>query len=169
MRLFIAIKISPNNNILEILSLLKKFGKTVEAENIHLTLKFMGEVSDHQQIINSLETIRFKIFDLELKGMGAFPNERRGRILFLKAYPENILVSLANEIDRVTQYIPMDHPFSPHITVVRIKNYADLTQIIGENKNKNFLIQKVDHFSLFKSTLTPRGPIYEELNKFQLM
>lgn len=169
MRLFIAIKIVPNPELYDILSKLGTYGKVVWVENIHLTLKFLGEVMDPSKIISSLELIKFKSFDLELRGMGAFPNERKARILFLRAFPEDILSSLADETDIVTKEISRDHRFTPHITLLRIRNYADLKNIIDEYKNKYFLKQKVDHFSLFKSTLTPKGPIYEELKKFQLI
>lgn len=169
MRLFIAIKIAPNSELYDILHKLETYGKAVELENIHLTLKFLGEVIDAGKTISALELIKFKSFDLELKGMDVLPNERKPRILFLRAFPEDILNSLASEIDTATKEISRDHPFTPHITVLRIKNYGDLKNIVEQYKNKYILKHKVSHFSLFKSTLTPKGPIYEELKKFQLI
>lgn len=169
MRLFIAIKIDPDKELIGILSELRSLGKAVEEENIHLTLKFLGEVSDDMEIIESLGKIRFNKFTMELRGIGAFPNMKRGRILFVKAEPTDILNKLSGEVDRATPNIKRDHPFIPHITLLRSKLLLDFSRIGNRIGDNLILSEEVDHFSLYQSTLTPSGPIYKEMKSFQLI
>lgn len=169
MRLFVAIKIDANKRIEEILSQLSNLGKAVEEKNIHLTLKFLGEVSDESKIIKNLEEVRYNKFTIELRGADAFPSLRKGRILFIKAEPAGILEKLSTEIDNSTISIKRDHPFTPHITVLRSKILQDFSSIAENIGKDTILSQQVDHFSLYQSTLTSAGPIYKELKRFQLI
>ncbi len=169
MRLFIAIKVYPTEMLLNMLNELKKYGKTVESENIHLTLKFLGEVENESKIIGELEKVQAGKFTMKLKGIGAFPNERRARVIFVTAGPEKSLANLSEQVDNFTSAIKRDHPFAPHVTVLRAKQPLDIKGLMESNKEKEFGTQEINYFSLFKSTLTPNGPIYEELKKFQLM
>ena len=177
MRLFIAIDLPEEvkQSIEEIKTPLKniKGVKPVKKENIHLTLKFLGEVDDDKinKIIRALSQIKFKPFTLSLDKIGVFPDEKRIRVLWVNAEPEDPLKGLKQAIDKALPGFKDDHPFKNHLTFARIKYLTSdndkkkILELITNKQvdNKDFL---VDKFKLYKSTLTPQGSIYEVLREF---
>lgn len=179
MRLFIAVNISEENKnrIARIQSKLKDNiagVKWVEKENLHLTLKFLGEVAGGR-----LAEIKEKIaeagslikrFEIDFCNLGIFPNENFPRILWAgieKGQPE--LEVLARKIEDLLQEIGFEkekRPFSAHLTIGRFKNHRPCS-LHGKNKEEKFS-QTVEKIFLIKSTLTPKGPVYEVVEKFQL-
>ncbi|MCL4412782.1 MAG: RNA 2',3'-cyclic phosphodiesterase [Candidatus Thermoplasmatota archaeon] len=169
MRAFIAIKVTPNDDIRVILKTLKTMGKTVQPENIHLTLKFLGEIRETQEIVENLKKIELEKFVLEMSGIGAFPSLRKGRVVFINAGPEEKLIELARKVDSATPSITTDHPFSPHVTLLRSKVTQDFSSFAERVGNRIVQKQQVGHFSLYESQLTASGPIYTELIRFDLI
>jgi RNA 2',3'-cyclic 3'-phosphodiesterase len=176
MRLFIAIDLSEQakENIEKIKSELKgiKGVKPVSKENIHLTLKFLGEVSDKkaEDIVNALSQVKFRPFNMSINKMGVFPNEQRIQVLWVNAEPAEPLVEVKKMIDAALPRFKDDHPFKSHITFVRIKyiaNDADKKKILDILKKSvektSFL---VNNFRLYKSDLQPMGPVYEVVKEF---
>ncbi|MCL5929998.1 MAG: RNA 2',3'-cyclic phosphodiesterase [Candidatus Thermoplasmatota archaeon] len=169
MRSFVAISLPQNDLLTRVISENKNIGKTVEGRNMHLTLKFLGEISDADKIADTLDEIRFEKFTLTLKGLGAFPSQHNGRVLFVMAFPEDKLGELAARVDSRTRGIPLDHPFTPHITLLRAKERRDFSGVIEKYGQTIFMVQDVSSFCLYESKLTPTGPIYREIRKYQLM
>lgn len=169
MRCFVAISLPANEILVKAITENKPMGRSVEGKNLHLTLKFLGEIHSVEKIRKSLEGIGSKRFSIILKGMGAFPNAQHGRVLFVKAYPESPLKELADEVDSRTREIPLDHPFNPHLTILRVKDKRDFSEVISKNENTVFLEQEVTSFTLYESVLKPTGPIYNEIQTYQLM
>ncbi|MEM0138873.1 MAG: RNA 2',3'-cyclic phosphodiesterase [Thermoplasmatales archaeon] len=169
MRCFVAVDIGINEAISGFLRDLKNMGKVVEGENIHLTLKFLGEIESTAAIEKGLSEIKFPKFKLILKGLDAFPNLKRGRILFLNATPLDNISSLASEIDARTSMIPLDHPFHPHVTVLRLREPKDLTSLASRFESVVFAQEYINSFHLYQSTLTSRGPVYKIIKSFQLI
>jgi len=169
MRCFIALALPAGDSLRNALAECKQRGKAVDPNNLHLTLKFLGEINDSEKVGNALEGIKFNKFTITVRGMGAFPTPQRGRVLFVKAYPEEVLGRLADEINRMTKEVPLDHPFTPHITLVRARDWRNFSDLISKYENTVFLEREINSFSLFESTLTPTGPIYKEIRKFQLI
>jgi len=176
MRLFIAIDLpeQAKENIEKIKSELKgiKGVKPVSKENIHLTLKFLGEVSDNkaEDIAKALSQVKFKPFNISINKMGVFPNEQRIQVLWVDAEPAGPLFELKKEIDKALPKFKDDHPFKSHITFARIKyiaNDADKKKILDILKKSvektSFL---VDKFRLYKSDLQPMGPVYNVVKEF---
>jgi 2'-5' RNA ligase len=176
MRLFIAIDLpeQAKENLEKIKSELKgiKGVKPVDKDNIHLTLKFLGEVSANkaEEISEALEQIKFKPFKVSISQLGAFPNENRIQVLWVDAEPAEPLMELKKQIDAALPRFKDDHPFKSHITFVRIKyiaNDSDKKKILDVLKKQigktEFLVNK---FTLYKSDLTPGGPVYEIVNEF---
>ena len=157
MRCFVAISLPANEILVKAITENKPMGRSVEGKNLHLTLKFLGEIHSVEKIRKSLE------------GMGAFPNAQHGRVLFVKAYPESPLKELADEVNSRTREIPLDHPFSPHLTILRVKDKRDFSELISKNENTVFLEQEVTSFTLYESVLKPTGPIYNEIQTYQFM
>jgi 2'-5' RNA ligase len=176
MRLFIAIDLPERakENVEKLKLELKglKGVKPVSKDNIHLTLKFLGEVSDNKadEIAKALEQVKFKPFKTSISKMGVFPNENRILVLWIDAEPAEPLFELKKQIDAVLPKFKDDHPFKTHITFARIKyiaNESDKKKILDILKKPvektEFLVNK---FRLYKSDLQPTGPIYNVLKEF---
>jgi len=178
MRLFIAIDLpeEAKESIEKLKSELKgiKGVKLVSKENTHLTLKFLGEVSDNKadEIARALSQIKFKPFKVSISKLGFFPNEDRIQVLWVNAEPEQPLFELKKQIDEALPRFKDDHKFSSHITFARIKyiaNDSDKKRILDILKRS---IEKteflVDKFRLYKSDLQPMGPIYTIIKEFEV-
>ena len=177
MRLFIAIDLSEQakESIEKIKLELKgiKGIKQVAKENIHLTLKFLGEVDDSKVkgITKSLEGVKFKPFKICISKIGVFPSEQRIQVVWADAEPAEPLFELKKMIDKALPSFKDDHPFKNHITFARIKYIEhdfDKKKIIDMVKNKQLDKTKflVDKFKLYKSDLTPAGPVYDVIAEF---
>jgi len=148
--------------------------KPVRKENLHLTLKFLGEVDENQvvKIVEALTEVKFEPFNLSLGKMGFFPNEKRIRVLWIDAEPAEPLVELKNEIDKVLPNYKDDHAFKNHLTFARIKYLASseekkkIIELITNTQfeKKEFL---VDRFKLYSSTLLPEGPVYKVIKEYK--
>jgi len=177
MRTFVAIEISNSN----IINSIKKFqteininAKPVEPKNFHFTLQFLGEVSEEisQKIIQALHKIEFSSFNVNLKGVGAFPKSKFPRIIWVGTdnVGGNMLVQLSKKVEKALEPLGFfsDKPFKPHITVLRIKNkIGDITNELDRQKTIDFGIQEVSNLKLKKSELTPDGPIYSDLEEIK--
>ena len=146
----------------------------VPQSNFHFTLRFLGEI-DHQTVneaIKMLEGISYGKFNMELKGVGVFPNERMIRVIWIGS-PSSELIRLAELVNSSLADIgKSEENFIPHLTVARVKYIRDreaLLNYISSNRDAEFGNMNVNEFSLMKSELTPRGPIYTELKKFNLL
>ncbi|MEK7512470.1 MAG: RNA 2',3'-cyclic phosphodiesterase [Patescibacteria group bacterium] len=145
--------------------------KWTETEHLHLTLGFIEEIDQDtlKNIIIDLEALNVpKDFFLSLNRLGVFPNENSPRVIKISLLDNgNNLPSINSFIKNVfiKHNIPVDeHPFSPHITIGRVKRpgvYLRLDQTI---KPISFSVNSID---LMKSELTSAGPIYTLLKSFR--
>lgn len=160
---------------------LKKSGadaKWVKPENIHLTLKFLGSTpSDKIETINQILldiSSRFPVFEMSLSQLGAFPKIESPRVIWIDIKEgKETLQTLVKEIEEKLSSLgfpPEDRPFQTHITLARIR--SSLNRINLVNKLKGIPIpdlnQRIDKITFLKSTLTPKGPIYEILKEIKL-
>jgi 2'-5' RNA ligase len=174
MRLFLAINLPEGlrTPLFELGQGLRKFGdlKTVEGENIHLTLKFLGE-AEPEKVVSSLNKIRFKPFEVSLKGMGVFPNEDYIRVVWVgceKGAQE--VIALHKEVELALPDFEKDRDFHPHATLARVRSPKDkegLRKFIEEN-DREFGSFKAESFELMKSELSRGGPKYETVRSFRL-
>lgn len=142
-------------------------------ENVHLTLRFLGDVQqeDLGDLCAALEEACAKHtpFDASLSGLGAFPSERRARILWagIGAGSER-LRSLAADLDAVLSPLGFEREeraYTPHLTLGRVRHQPanlDLPQIAWDLR---FLVRRVE---LVESTLTPEGSVYRIVQAFIL-
>jgi 2'-5' RNA ligase len=179
MRTFIAIDIPAEvkKAVSETIADIKKAnlieGNFVKSEQLHLTLKFLGEVQekDVEKVNSILEEISktTKKFQVELKGLGHF-NER---ILWVGGESKD-LTNLANGVDESVSklgFAKETRPFAVHITLCRIKNLKNskrFAEFIAKYKDKSFGKFVVNEIKLVKSILSEEGPIYEEIKGFKL-
>lgn len=146
------------------------------AENIHLTLKFLGDISP-ASVDELARVIRTSIdsipaFDIQVGGFGSFPNFKRARILWVGVQAPTELDAVFREVESACArlgFAPEPRSFSPHLTVARVK--AD-TSSADRNKNTRLLeaatidvlgTARVDSAHLFNSELKPTGAVYTKL------
>jgi len=177
MRAFLGISI-PNEFKQKISSIQENFSdfdiKFVEPENLHFNLKFFREISDQEieTLKQKLEEVvkKFEPFDIEIKGLGAFPNKNYIRVVWIgvkEGY--NTITSLAESIEDLIESLGFPkEKFVPHLTLGRVRtarNKVELRNLIDELENIEIGKMKIDTIKLFRSKLTPNGPIYEEIFK----
>jgi 2'-5' RNA ligase len=187
MRIFIAIPIPEEpkdlkENLLELQQKIKHFGKLklVERENLHMTLKFLGEVSQEEgkieKILSALEETIPKIgnFSISLKSLGVFPSLNYVRVIWVGVEKGNEEVKkLQKTIDEKLKSFGFkeDRRFHPHFTLARVKWINDkenLKKILEKYKKEEFGRFEVDSIEIMKSELTKKGPIYTLLKKIYI-
>ena len=145
--------------------------KLVDPSLIHITLKFLGNVPEEKikSVTDALDKINFAPFVADICEMGVFPNYKRIRVIWigskgnfekLQSLVESLICPLGFEME--------NRPFSAHLTIARVKNISNKEQALLSEKIKklsNVAIgeMNVDRIKLKKSTLTKKGPIYEDL------
>jgi len=153
--------------------------KWVAAENIHLTLKFLGEVAD-ESVPKAVEILRGCVagvtpFEVEVKGVGGFPNLKRPRVIFVGALDQPPtaaeLARRLNEGMAALGIVPEDRPYQNHITLGRVREtrpMAHLMKRLESLQEKSFGSMTVGQITLMKSDLRPDGPIYTAVEKVDL-
>ncbi|MCJ7817506.1 MAG: RNA 2',3'-cyclic phosphodiesterase [Candidatus Thorarchaeota archaeon] len=146
--------------------------KLVEIENIHFTLRFFGDTSLTRidEIESCLRQIKVDPFEIMVHGVGAFPNSRRPRVIWIGVFQNaERICDLKLEIDshlKKLGYKPEKQKFTPHATIARVRFVKDaegLVKNLDEIVNEAIGPMTVSKFTMKKSTLTPSGPIYETL------
>ncbi len=136
------------------------------AKGCHLTLKFLGNIQNVDEVIEALHKIEFKPLKLKLAEIGYFPSSKYIMVVWVGLEENNMLYSLQQDIDSVLN--SKSKKFHPHITLGRVKYIQDKKKFLDDLKN--IIIKPlqftVDKFVLYKSTLTPGGPIYEVVEEF---
>lgn len=172
MRLFIAIEI-PEDIKDELADLVERYKhkisnvKWVERENFHITLRFLGEVEENK--VGLIESIidevagKFSSFEIELKGMGKFPHVIWVGIDRGKDTLSNIAYSIEGALLR-GGFEPADKPFSPHITLGRIKKEIKNLQLEAFGP----ISFQADSITLMQSRLFPSGPVYTPIKTSSL-
>ena len=146
-------------------------GKYTDPENLHLTLKFLGEIDEVKLKIvqERLEKIKFNEFEASLGEVGVF-SKRALRILWIKLFGKSIW-GLQEKIDEsLTDLFPKEERFMSHITLARMKKVYDRNIFLNYIKNIKTPENKfaVKNFILKKSELKPEGPIYTDLGRYNL-
>jgi len=178
MRTFVAIKIVPEKKLLDVFSTLKKAlaGEAVgwvSENNLHLTLRFIGETSQEQvtEIIQQLESVceHFQPFQFELKGVGFFKSRNHPRVLFLNIENDSSLKQLAANIEEKIVSLGFsseEKAFNPHLTLGRIKLIREKEVFYSlVNKFINTHVQRVTvtEIVFYQSILDSSGATYKPI------
>lgn len=144
-------------------------------EGIHLTLKFLGDISDMQEArvktaLGHMEP--FEKFTLTVNGFGFFPDARRPKVFWagLEAPPD--LARLATEVENAMAplgFPPEGRPFRPHLTLARFKMprpQQKLEALVEANDNLLLGSVEVSDFFLWESKLSPQGAEYRKVARF---
>lgn len=172
MRTFIAIEMTELKDFF--FNLQKKIDKEAKinfTKNFHLTLKFLGDIDEEKskKVKKLLGEIKFNKFRIKTSLLGVFPNENYIRVIWIGLESEKI-IELQKAIDeKLRNFFPRDKRFHPHLTLGRVKFVKDKERFIQNYKNieveqKEF---EVKNFKLKKSTLTPQGSVYEDLEIYE--
>lgn len=146
--------------------------KPVERENVHLTLKFLGNVSETKlgQVKSALSQIRFQPFELEIKGAGAFPSLKRMNVIWIGIGEGwSKVLEIFEQTERSLYELGFSRetrPFSPHITIARVKSGRkrdELASYLGHLADEAFGTFLAENVRLKKSVLSSSGPSYSTL------
>jgi 2'-5' RNA ligase len=148
--------------------------KMVKPQNIHMTIRFLGDIqrSMVDDIHEEMKQISFTPFTVELVGLGAFPKLNYPRVVWAGIRKgANALKDVFGQLEpriRGLGLQPDTKGFSPHLTIARVRtgrNKAGLTELIRELADYEFGTVNAECLRLKKSDLTPRGPIYSDLRE----
>ena len=173
MRLFIAIDFdSLKNYFIELQKLLPRNAKLSLTKSFHITLKFLGEVqpNDIENIISELKKIKFRHFYVSLDSIGIFPTENYIRVIWIGIKPEDEVLMLQRRIDDLLgKTFKKEKDFQAHITIARVKFPEDKKAFVEQIRKIKVESRKIEikDFRLVQSTLTAKGPVYEDLAVFK--
>ena len=180
MRLFIALEIpvAVRENLAALLKSLQAISPEtgwVRPENLHLTLKFIGEVCETKlaAIRSALATVRSdRPVTLRFRGLGFFPDEKHPRVFWAGIEASSNLRALASDIERATEKLGIQRkqrPFSPHLTLARFEHPRlpeKLRSAIQENAARDFGSLRTNQFHLIESKLKSSGAEYTTVESF---
>jgi RNA 2',3'-cyclic 3'-phosphodiesterase len=146
------------------------------ARNIHLTLKFLGDVSpaniDILKQMLTTESAQYSAFDMHVEGIGSFPTPKRPRILWVGLNAPASLPSIAHSIETASAklgYPVEERGFSPHLTIGRVRQNASTTDLqkirvmLDGAKVGDLGMAHVEAINLYKSDLQSSGSVYTRL------
>src|SRR5260370_1168498 len=179
MRLFVALEIpsTVRENLADLFTSLRAVSaqtRWVRPENLHVTLKFIGEVPEAKlgAIRNALAAVRSdQPVTLDFCGLGFFQNEKHPRVFWAGTKASPNLKILAAEIEKAVEKlgISRERPFSPHLTLARFEPPRlpeKLRAAIQEHATRHFGSLRTNHFHLIESKLKPSGAEYTTVESF---
>ena len=182
-RSFLAIELDPEL-VPKILDVQKEFKKTnsnikyVPSQNMHFTLKFFGNIDlDMVEDISAavLKVIKnYSSFDLNIKKCGCFPNKNVIKVLWLGLDEGSPIKDIQKDIDKEFRKLGFkkEKNFISHLTIGRVKSpkgKKEIRNTIEKLEDVEIGQMTVSKICLKKSTLTPQGPIYEDIKVFELV
>src|SRR2546428_1461927 len=163
------------SRIASILSSLQALGgdlKPVEGDNIHLTLKFVGNISTARLagVKSSLKQLTFPSFTAEIKGAGAFPNLKHKNVIWVGVNDGWTQVEqIYEQVEKLLSGVGFrreNRPFSPHITIARVRSGRkrdEIANFLQHLSDENFGTITVNKVRLKQSALSSSGPKYSTL------
>jgi 2'-5' RNA ligase len=150
--------------------------KLVKPELVHLTLKFLGDIPESQvePISTALSEIHCTPFNARVTGVGVFPNPNYIKVVWLGAHGTfDLLHSEVERVLKVFRFKKDKGKFTAHATLARVKyldesSKSQIAHILAELQDVDLGEFRVNTITFKKSTLTPKGPIYETLKEIPL-
>jgi RNA 2',3'-cyclic 3'-phosphodiesterase len=148
--------------------------KWVKADQMHLTLRFIGEVAEGERdrIADQLSAVKSERFQVQLSGAGAFPSVKRAHVLWIGIAPSEALARLKGEVDAALA-IPdpeSDRPFKPHLTLARLTE-ARPSEVEASLRSLSALDWEpfeAERFVLFSSKLGPGGATHTAVRTYPI-
>ena len=148
----------------------------VALENMHLTLKFLGDIpSENVEVLTQLiqaQADSFNSFDIHLSGIGSFPSPKRQRVIYIGIQAPAALEAFQRQMESATRrlgYNPEERAFAQHLTIGRVRQHitVDEQQKIRRSLEESTIdslgTARVNSVHLYKSDLKPKGPVYTKL------
>ena len=141
----------------------------VPAENMHLTLAFIGDVNGgaHHDIADALATVEGPVLDLEIAGVDHFVEGRTPKVLYAAVTSTEALIRLQEKVSTTLrgEGVKLDRrKFRPHVTLARFNRRAEMghhiAQFVASNNLRRFGPFEVDCFRLYSSLTRPDGAVY---------
>ena len=176
-RTFISIPVKDTSALQSAVSDIKAAGdiRIPPMKQVHMTLKFIGDVDERKlpKVVNAVRKAceGRQPFQMELKGLGCFPNRKRPSVVWVGADPENVLTDLADSIGRELSVAGIkfdDKPFKSHITVGRCRGPVDIDGLLDSYRDTVFCTMTCDHVNVMKSVLSPQGARHSVIETVQL-
>lgn len=184
MRCFVALLLPPSVRrlLVQVQDALRRADahvKWVEEENLHLSLKFLGDLEeDAVSTLKgslSVEALRWPRMALTYGGIGTFPERGVPRVVWAGCSGDlETLAGLAAAIERAAALVGVareNHPFVAHLTLGRVKSDRNARRLMSAIENQRRVplgSDEVREFVLVRSTLTDKGPVYETVAAFPL-
>lgn len=179
-RAFFAVRVPATRTVENVLDALRGMGralKCVDAGQLHITLKFLGDTKLEQldpiAAIAGLICAGERPFEFQVRGLGAFPHAGRPTVVWAGVRGGEGLVRLATQLE--TSLVPLGfpaegRPFKPHLTLARVKARppTELAGLLGNNADTEYDPVRVDAIELFRSDPGSDGPVYSSLARFPL-
>lgn len=177
-RTFIALDLEnglTKNKILEVQKEILEIGvdaKPVEPENLHFTIKFLGEIEESRvpKVIESISRVKFEPIKVKFRGLGAFPSLSHINVVWVGVDKdsEEEIIRLWDTVERELERngFPREKKFEPHITIMRIKSglhKQELATKIKMHEKTEFGEEILSKLKVKKSVLAKDGPIYYDL------
>lgn len=153
--------------------------KFVEKENLHWTVKFLGDLTE-KEVRKSEEIVKkivktFEPFKIKAQGIGVFPNFSYIKTVWVdisknKTSFKSLIEKIDEELER-KGFRKEKHEITPHLTLGRVKsgkNKKKLRKTLENMKNVKVGEMEINEITLYKSKLTPKGPIYKRISGFSL-
>jgi 2'-5' RNA ligase len=143
-------------------------------EQLHVTLRFIGEVDRHlaEDVHAALGAVRHPPFEASISGIGAFDRRGEPHALWAGLSPQEPLKALNRKVEQALARVgvpPEGRAFHPHITLARLPRGSGpiraLLETFGGTSGPSF---EVSQFCLFESRLTPEGPVYAIVDRYPL-
>jgi RNA 2',3'-cyclic 3'-phosphodiesterase len=144
--------------------------KWVKPQNIHMTLKFLGDVAEEKldkikEVITQVAQANMSL-EADLTDFGFFPNQRKPRVFFISTNKEAQLKAIARSLENKLEPLGFEkeEKFKSHLTLARIKSSKNIEALLEKLEqikiDSTISIKKI---TLFKSTLSSEGPTYEKI------
>jgi RNA 2',3'-cyclic 3'-phosphodiesterase len=151
--------------------------RLVERENLHFTVKFLGEVSGEvvETVDQRLRPLELPRMEVGVRGLGAFPDARRPRVVWAGVAAED-LPGISGCGQRVIDALEGlgqadERKFHPHITLARVRsprNHETLAAFLRDSKEREFGRTPITALKLKSSALSPHGPTYRDVKEYDL-
>jgi 2'-5' RNA ligase len=157
----------------------------VGPETFHVTLKFLGETKQVEEIERALASVRGVPFEISFRGNGFFPTANRARVFWAGIEAPGELQALAARVDEVARTLgfpPERGPYKPHLTLARPGSgnprgnpgdrpdakFQLIQQYLSGKPAPEFGTMTAHEFFLFESILSPRGATYRKVRRYPL-
>ena len=176
-RTFISIDMPVTDTVKDAIGALRSVRniRPVSVKQIHITLSFLGDTDENRipQLEKRLKDVfqGFGAYDITVKGVGTFPNDRNPRVVWMGIDDNERLMLAADNVRSVLDDMNLNYDgkrFSPHITIGRVNGKTDVRDFLNTYRDSIFSKFNCKEIRIMGSELTPKGAIHTVLARIPL-